>query len=372
MSSSLFESAAGSFEISRYPFRAQESLRAWNAADVLLVEQLLACAAGPGGILVVNDDQGALSVALQPEAHWTDSAMSTIAVQKNLENNSRKHVTPIASTLAPGTGFSRVALKIPKVLPYLEYQLALLAAAMAPGTALIAGGMDKHLSPRVASLLEHSIGPTERQRGRHKARTFTAIRDERPARPPPANTEYFCDSLDGKLVSMPNVFSREKIDIGSRFLLENLSQLKRASHLIDLACGNGILGLVARARNLCDTVVFCDESAMALESSRCNAQNFFSAASDAIRFHHGDGLLGYVGEKADLILCNPPFHSNHTVEEFVGRRLLVQCAGHLGNSGQLCLVANRHLRYLPTLKHGFSKVSKLAENDKFIIWLAQK
>lgn len=347
-----------------------EPLRAWNAADALLVDQSLAI--GLGNSVVVNDEQGALSVALQPQAHWTDSALSTIAIKRNLQNNHRVNVAPIPSTHSPGVGISQVVLRVPKVLPYFEYQLALLAAAMAPGAALIAGGMDKHLSPRVANLLEHYIGPTERQRGRHKARTFTAIRDERPASPPPPNAEYFCDSLDVNLQAMPNVFSREKIDIGSRFLLEHLNLLSRASHLIDLACGNGILGLTARSRNLCDSLVFCDESAMAIASSRYNVQNVFPGADDAIHFHHGDGLLGYRGAKADLILCNPPFHANHTVEEFVGRRLLAQCAQHLGDSGQLCLVANRHLRYLPTLKQGFGKVNKLAENAKFIIWLAQK
>ena len=154
MNRSGFETAAGSFELQRYPLRERETLRAWNAADVLLVEQLLANYSAPGSVLVVNDEQGALSVALQPGAVWTDSALSTIAIEKNLHRNLRKPVTTITSTQSPVGGFSAAAIKVPKLLPYFEYQLALLAAASAPGTAVLAAGMDKHLSHRVAGLLE--------------------------------------------------------------------------------------------------------------------------------------------------------------------------------------------------------------------------
>ena len=72
------------------------------------------------------------------------------------------------------------------------------------------------------------------------------------------------------------------------------------------------------------------------------------------------------------MLCNPPFHSNHAVDEYAGRHLLAQCARGLVDSGQLCLVANRHLDYRPTLKRGFGAVEKLAQNSKFIVWLARK
>ena len=111
---------------------------------------------------------------------------------------------------------------------------------------------------------------------------------------------------------------------------------------------------------------------MAVASASANAAALSPDCKHNFEFHFGDGLLGYTGAQADLILCNPPFHSNHTVEDYVGRRLLAQSAQHLQPSGALCLVANRHLPYLPTLKKGFARVEKLAQNKKFTIWLAQK
>jgi 23S rRNA (guanine1835-N2)-methyltransferase len=372
VSHNLLSSAAGSFVLNRYPARKQESLHAWNSADRLLIEALYEQGLPAQSILVANDDQGALSVALRPAVTWTDSALSSIAIKKNLSLNKRPGIPIIVSTQAPEGDFTAVALKIPKLLTYLEYQLATLASVLKPGTPIIAAGMDKHLSPRIASILEHYIGPTQRHRGQLKARCFTAIKDEREAAAPPVDARYYCEALGGDLVSAANVFSREKMDIGSRFLLDHIGQLDTTYNAIDLACGNGILGLVAKANGICTNVTFCDESAMAVASASANATALCPEEEHNFGFHFGDGLLGYNGAQADLIMCNPPFHSNHTVEDYVGRRLLAQSAEHLQPSGALCLVANRHLPYLPTLKKGFARVEKLAQNKKFTIWLAQK
>lgn len=365
------ETTAGTFALERYPARKQENLRAWNAADTLLIERVLTdCQSG--SLLVVNDEQGALSVALQPTALWSDSALSVIAIEENLRSNNRSPVRVTPSTQSPTGHYDTVAIKVPKLGTYFEYQLSQLAAILAPGTSVLAAGMDKHLSSRTGSLLEQYIGPTERHRGRSKARVFTAIRDQRPAVPYTGETQYHCEALDSALVSLANVFSREKMDVGSRFLIEQMGQLEPASHVIDLACGNGILGLVAKAMGLAESLDFIDESAMAVESARLNAEHLYPGAKDSMEFHQGDGLVNYPGKQAGLVLCNPPFHAIHTVEEYVGRRLLAQCADYLGHSGKLCLVANRHLQYLPTLKRGFARVDKLAENSKFIVWHAQK
>jgi 16S rRNA G1207 methylase RsmC len=373
VSNTLFESAAGSYELHRYPSRRLETLRAWNTADLLLIELLVASQWQAEATLVVNDEQGALTVALEPGAFWTDSALSRRATEENLQRNKLGAITAIPATQPLAAGFSTVAIKVPKLLPYFEYQLAQLAGTMEPGATVFAAGMDKHLSPRVVDLLERHIGPTERHRGRRKARVFTAIRDSRPAQSLPEDGHYYCEALGGELTSMVNVFSRDKIDIGSRFLIEHMGQLPGANNVIDLACGNGILGLVARANGLCgDHLGFCDESAMAIASSRQNARNLLPQAGDNFSFHQIDGLLGYEGDQADLILCNPPFHASHTVDEFVGQRLLGHCADYLKRDGRLCVVANRHLKYHAILKRRFSAVEKVAQNSKFIIWSAQK
>ena len=154
-------------------------------------------------------------------------------------------------------------------------------------------------------------------------------------------------------------------------LEELLHSLEPADHILDLACGNGVIGLAAWHQGLSRRLTFCDESAMAICSARENATHFFKDAADAFGFHHGDGLKG-LPEQADLILCNPPFHLGHTVDDLAGRRLLAQCAGALKPEGQLIMVANAHLKYRPILSQGFHEVEQLQRNRKFVLWRARR
>lgn len=361
----------GEFRLHRYPTRRHETLRAWCAADQLLLEEIARNGAPTADTLVVNDEHGALCVALQPGSLWTDSALAALALRQNLTANQRQDVPVVWSTDLPPSKPGRVVLRIPKQLPYLEYQLGILSKIMKAGSQLLAAGMDKHLSPRVADLLERYIGPTQRHRGQRKARLFSAIRDQRVCEATTALSSYYCDPLEGELLAQPNVFSHDRLDGGSRLLVAQLQRLPRASTLVDLACGNGVLGLVAFNLGLAQTVVFADESAMAIASAGANASRLFPEHSSAFTLHRGDGLASYSGLKVELILCNPPFHLNHTVDEYAGRRLLQQCADHLLPGGHLCMVANRHLDYLPTLRRHFQNVHTFAQDRRFNVWLAQ-
>ena len=363
----------GDFHLQRHAARKEEPLQAWCAADLLLLEESHRLGIPGSDALVLNDEHGALCVALQPAALWTDSALAALALRHNLAANRRDRVMVVWSTQVPALRPRLAVLRIPKQLPYFEYQLAALARLLAPGGTVLAAGMDKHLSPAVADLLEHYIGPTERQPGQRKARLFSARLERRPGVPDaPSPASYYCDEVAGELQSLPNVFSRDKLDGGSRLLLAQLSRLAPAATLLDLACGNGVLGLAAFRAGLAPAVVFTDESAMAVASARANGARLFGSDQNAFVFHQGDGVADYSGTPADLVLCNPPFHLNHAMDEYAGRRLLQQCVRHLPPGGRLCLVANQHLDYLATLRRHFRRVEKLARDRRFIVWLAQR
>ena len=363
----IFENPYGEFELARYPARDRDLLRAWCSADSLLLESCHALGIAGPDALVVNDDHGALTVALQPGGLWTDSWLSAKATNDNLLTNSRPPANIIWSTELPAEHYKAVVIRIPRQLPYFEFQLAQLAAVLATGTTVLAAGMDKHLSPHTADLLERYIGPTTRHRGRARARVFSARlkAGEKPGFT--GTSSYFCDPLDLELSTAPNVFSREKLDVGSRFLLANLNRLAPAERVTDLACGNGVLGLAALRLGLSGALVACDESAMAVACATENI-NVHSDSTD-VEIVHRDGLLG-ITANSDLVLCNPPFHLQQTVDDFAGRRLLDQAADYLDAGGRLCLVANRHLNYQQLLRRRFERVELVAENSKFRIWLA--
>ena len=366
------ETSYGAFQLNCYPLRPDERLVAWCSADTLLLEETHRRRTPGPGILVVNDMYGALCVALEPQALWTDSALSVLALRHNEHANRRMQTRIVWSTEVPPVAPELVVLRIPKQRSLFEYQLSQLARLLPEQTTVLAAGMDKHLSPHTADILEQYIGPTQRHRGHRKARLFSAIRDQRCAQEYIGTATYHCEALNAELCGLANVFSRDQLDMGTRFLLETLPTLAHAETLIDLACGNGILGLVALKREVAAKIVFCDESAMALRSASLNASRIFPQEARNISFHQGDGLLEYCEKPAQLILCNPPFHLQHTVDDFAGRHLLTQCSQHLQPGGRLYLVANRHLDYLPCLRHTFDRVEKFASNAKFNIVLAQK
>ncbi|PLW82107.1 50S rRNA methyltransferase [Kineobactrum sediminis] len=401
----------GSFALSRYPARRKEPLRAWCGADTLLLDAAAALDTLPPRVLTVNDEHGALSVPLATAQAtvtlWTDSALAALAVAANREANQCPPIAVVWSTERPPPA-SLVLLRIPKQKAFLEYQLALLAAQLPVGAQVLAAGMDKHLPGDVAALMERYLGACERHHGRYKAHYFSARMGDRmgtttaplaahqpplaPAHRPAASpgtspdnawVEYDCPLLGGPLAALPNVFSRDRLDQGSRFLIEQLGQLAPVQNAVDLACGNGVLGLAALQQGVAQHVLFCDESAMALASARANRERLLPAAQAG--FHHGDGLLDNVLESPpggvsdsivdapapELILCNPPFHLQHAVDDFAGRRLLGQAANSLAPGGHLCLVANRHLDYRPTLQRHFRTVV-LAQNSKFRVYLARR
>lgn len=362
----------GAFNLNRYPARAGETLLAWCSADVVALEEVHRRAIAGSRILVVNDTHGALCVALQPQALWTDSWLSMLALRQNEHANSRMETPVIWSTETPTAVPDLVVLRVPKQRVYLEHQLSQLAQRLPTGATVLASGMDKHLSPNTAEMLERIIGPTERLPGQRKARLFIAVRENRPVIYGDKNTRYYCELLGVDLDNLPNVFSQDRLDIGTRFLLEHLHLLAPVETAMDLACGNGVLGLVTLKQNLAKRMIFCDESALALASAQSNATKVFPQLSDKLQFHHGDGLAHYAGAPVQLILCNPPFHQEHVVNHFAGRRLLDQCSRHLVPGGQLMLVANRHLDYSSFLRSIFSNVKKCASNAKFTLYLARK
>jgi 23S rRNA (guanine1835-N2)-methyltransferase len=162
------------------------------------------------------------------------------------------------------------------------------------------------------------------------------------------------------------VFSRERLDIGTRFLLQNLPRTEGPVKVIDLGCGNGLLGLMAGQQNPDASLCFVDESYMAIASARANFKQLDPTLQRA-DFHLGDGLAEIEKNSADLILCNPPFHQSHAIGDTVALSMFRRSARVLRDGGELWVVGNRHLDYHRKLKHWFSSVDVVTSNKKFMI-----
>lgn len=366
----------GHFELNRLPYRRNELLRAWDAADEYLLHYL-AEAELPGAdrrVLIINDSFGALAVALQhvKPLSWSDSYLGQEATRRNLAANALApdDVGFLTSLDTPQGLFDLVLIKVPKTLALLEDELLRLRPHLHPETQIIVAGMVKGLTASIWRLLNDRLGPTSTSLAWKKARLIFVTPDctlKAPANPYPII--YRLEGTDFKIVNHANVFSRDRLDIGTRFFLEYLPKREGVCDIIDLGCGNGVVGLMAARDNPEATLHFVDESFMAVASAEENFRHVFGAQRPAT-FRTGDCLTGFAEGSADVILCNPPFHQQAAIGDMIARKMFKQARKVLRKRGELWVIGNRHLGYHQTLGRLFGKVSLVASNAKFVIFKA--
>jgi len=364
----------GRFQLQRLPYRKHEKLKAWDAADEYLLnhvcEQINLTAENQ--ILILNDKFGALVNALHAFnlVAISDSWLSQQATRTNLGNNrlSSKNIKLNSSLDWPDQSFDLVLIKIPKTLALLEDQVIRLQAVITDDTIIIAAGMVKEMSANVWKLLEKYIGPTKPSLAKKKARLIfveTGLPRQKSIKNP-YPIYYQLENKPYQICNHANVFSRDSLDIGTRFLLQHLPLNGRARTIVDLGCGNGVVGLMLAESHALSQIYFVDESYMAIASTK---ENFNYAFPDrSAEFFVADGLTHFKAEMADLIVCNPPFHQQNTVGNQIAISMFKQAHRVLQKGGELRVIGNRHLGYHLDLKKLFGNCIEIAANKKFVIW----
>ena len=372
------EAQQGKFTLNRYPIRPDEQLRAWDAADefILLHLQEQALLNDSSKLLILNDAFGALSISLSRHNPHTvsDSFISHQAIKGNAKIN---QINEAAITLQnnfqllKGT-YDLVIIKIPKNLAMLEDELYRIRDNCDEKTIILAAAMSKHIHSSTLKLFERILGTTTTSLARKKARLVHCKLDSelKPGKSP-YPTKYKLDVTDEIYCNHANVFSREKLDLGSRFMLEHIPQSTQYTQILDLACGNGVLGITAAHLNPMAKVSFVDESYMAVESAKLNAKHLLEDASRC-DFKVTDCLQGIDNNSIDLIINNPPFHQNHVVGDFIAWQMFNEAKEKLKTGGEIIIVGNRHLGYPIKLKKLFGRCEMLASNEKFVILKAVK
>ncbi|KXG81111.1 methyltransferase [Pseudomonas mosselii] len=372
----LFNSPFANLDLIRQPAQANDPLLAFDAADQYLLEHLAAQVPQAScRVLVLNDSFGALAASLAGHVQVTssgDSHLAYLALEKNLAGNGRPFDSvPFipASETFPGP-FDRVLVRVPKTLALLEEQLIRLQGQLAPGAQVIAGAMIKHLPRAAGDLMEKYIGPVQASLAQKKARLLIASVGERPTARSPYPSRYRLDSPALELVNHANVFCREGLDIGTRAFLPHLPRDLGRARIADLGCGNGVLAIACALANPDAQFTLVDESFMAVQSARENWQAALGEREVTIRA--ADGLAGQEKQSLDVVLCNPPFHQQQVVGDFLAWRMFQQAREALEVGGALYIVGNRHLGYHSKLARLFRGVEQVAATPKFVVLKARK
>ena len=362
-----------SFALERFPPNAEEaSLQAWDAADEYLLNQVND---SEGTTLIFNDSFGALACALAEyrPVSVNDSFIAEQATRHNLRLNGMDEdaVTFLDSLSELPAAPARVLIKVPKQLALLEQQLCALRRVVTPQTQIIAGAKARDIHNSTMALFEKYLGPTTTSLAWKKARliycTFTApaVADA------PQTYDWQLEGTDWTIHNHANVFSRSGLDIGARLFLKHLPE-NVEGEMVDLGCGNGVIGLQLLAQNPQARVLFTDESHMAVASSRLNVERNMPDALERSEFMVNNGLSGIEPDRFDVVLCNPPFHQQSAITDHIAWQMFHDARRSLKYGGELIVVGNRHLDYFRKLKKIFSNCSNVASNGKFVVLKAVK
>jgi 16S rRNA (guanine1207-N2)-methyltransferase len=151
------------------------------------------------------------------------------------------------------------------------------------------------------------------------------------------------------------VFSKNKLDYGSRLLIETfMNQGIYNASILDVGCGYGFIGLsLAKFRNAKVTMVDVNKRALHLANMNIKSNKIDNA--EAFESNIYESVEG----KYDFIITNPPIRTGReTVLEF-----LRGAKEHLNENGELWFVMRKN--------HGALTVAKLIE-DLYKIEVVEK
>ena len=366
--------------LERYPpAQVNRSLQAWDAADEFIVNYINDnnWVSPETSILIFNDNFGALALNFLDNRVFqvSDSYVSQQGTLHNCELNNVEHkqLAQLTSLDELPDDVDLILFKIPKSKQYLTEQLARISKKYGNNVKFIAADKAKQIQKSTLTLFEQFLGKTTTSLAVKKARlVFCELNNTSSAKQINPTLSWTVESPKLVLHNLANVFAREKLDIGGRFFIEHLPELSNVQHVIDLGCGNGIVGLSVLAAKFNNHITFVDESFMAVESARMNVVHNFSSVESHCEFKADDCLTSFDDHSADVILCNPPFHQQNAVTDHIAWQMFKDSYRVLRKGGELRIVGNRQLGYHVKLQRLFGNCKTIASNSKFVILSAIK
>ncbi|MEU3252559.1 methyltransferase [Streptomyces sp. NPDC006997] len=371
----------GDLALTRFPEDPRDRLRAWDASDEYLLRHLAAEGVPlSGAVVVVGDRWGALATALAAHAptQITDSFLTQEATRANL---ARAGVQPgtvrlLTTQDPPPDRIDVLLVRVPKSLALLEDQLLRLAPGVHAGTVVVGTGMVKEIHTSTLRLFERILGPTRTSLAEKKARLVFCAPDSalaRPGNPWPYSYEVpggLGAVSGGVVVNHAGVFCADRLDVGTRFLLRHLPDTRGARRVVDLGCGNGIVGTAVALADPAAEVLFVDESFQAVASAEATFKA--NGVPGHAEFRVGDGLAGVASGSVDLVVNNPPFHSHQATTDATAWRMFTGARRALRAGGELWVIGNRHLGYHVKLRRLFGNSELVASDPKFVVLRAVK
>ncbi len=249
-----------------------------------------------------------------------------------------------------------VLWRLPRSLDAVSEVCETIAAGAPPSVRVVAGGRVKHLTPTMNPVMGRSFASVRASLGRAKSRVLHL---SGPLPGPvtwPRRSTLAEVGLD--LVSYGQSFATGRLDAGTALLARHLPMGPGTA--VDVGCGTGILATLL-ARYGWD-VVASDVSSAAVRSTSA------TAAANGVTFSVGrwaaipDEVRG-----RDLVFCNPPFHRAAAKDSSAAFDIIGDAGRALRPGGELWLVFNSHLPYLPYATRHVGPTRVVARDRSYVV-----
>ena len=365
--------------LDRYPAgQVNRALVAWDSADEYLINYVIEqnLADSQHSLLIYNDSFGAITANFTQSNVTTvsDSWISKQGLQYNLEQNglSLENITQLTSLDSLPENITVILYKIPKSKSLMIDQLLTIKAKYNQEIIFIAADKAKDIHSSTLKLFEKYLGTTKTSLAVKKSRLVFSQLDNKQTLPSPFPTIWPLENTQFSISNHSGVYAREKLDIGARHFMENLPDVKSGMRVIDLGCGNGVIGLTVLAQQPEAFVTFVDESYMAVDSAKANISKNLPDQIERCEFSINDCLADVEPNSVDLVLCNPPFHQQNATTDHIAWQMFRDSHRVLKKGGELRIIGNRQLGYHIKLKRLFGNEKLIASNDKFVTLSAIK
>lgn len=350
----------------RIPHTQNHTLKAFNAADELLVSTAAPFVAAGKKVAIIHDRFGYLTCHFK-SCHPTvfvHLKSQKDAIQNNLEQISQSEGVNWSDLFSEQQGgpFDVVIVHLPKSLELLEWYCQYLHPLCHEKTIVFWGFMTRHFTPAWLNLAGQYFNEVLQGKAKKKARIITlGGKIDVPGKPVTPKSISF---ENREYQQFPGVFASGKIDPATLFLLHHLSVKPSEKKVLDWGCGSGIIGgyLLEKYKHV--HLDALDDFLPAFHSAKRNLPEATLFWDYEVPPRHATSY--------DLIVTNPPFHFEYENDITISISFFSQTKKWLSPEGRLVIVANKHLNYKTHLEKIFFDVTVVQENEKFIIYECQK
>jgi 16S rRNA (guanine1207-N2)-methyltransferase len=168
-----------------------------------------------------------------------------------------------------------------------------------------------------------------------------------------------------QLVTEAGVFSRERVDRGTRLLIKHI-EVRPTDRFLDLGCGYGAVGVIAAKLAPEGHVTLVDINQRAVELARQNIRANGIGNAEALQ---GDGFAPVADRVFDAIALNPPIRAGLAVVH----QLIEQADAHLVPGGRFYLVGRTKqgvMRIAEKMRGVFGNAEEVAKGGGFRLYVS--